>query len=272
MTPVDAVLITLLVAILGSLAWLERERLAPVIAAARNIAGLDPREDSRLGTLLRQAGLTSATAYRACVAAKIVLAPGLPALAIAMGGRGAWVLVLSPIGVLLPEAVLRIRRRARQRAIRQQLSFFLDLALSFLQAGLTIEDALARTARQGLPKNHPLAVEFLRVLDEISLGRNRGTGFLPLFPRTGVAELRGLAQALGSGLERGASIEATLAAQAELARARRREEGVKRIDASKAEVLFPLMLCGFPMFVVLVFVPLALRVVEGLSQIGQSVR
>ena len=51
-------------------------------------------------------------------------------------------LLAVPFGAAVPDALLALVRRQRQKAIRRSLSFFLDLMLSLLQAGMTIDEAL----------------------------------------------------------------------------------------------------------------------------------
>ena len=82
----------------------------------------------------------------------------------------------------------------------------------------------------------------------------------------------GAKSALAVGATMGGSVEATLKAQADNARARRREDGLKRLSVVNAQVLLPLMLCAFPVFIVMVFLPLALRLAESLQGLGTVLR
>ena len=61
-------------------------------------------------------------------------------------------------------------------------------------------------------------------------------------------------------------------AQADLARAKRREEGLRRLQVASAEVLVPLLLCGFPVFIVMVFFPLGILLLRNLESIGGALR
>jgi tight adherence protein C len=189
-----------------------------------------------------------------------------------LAGLGPWSLVIAPVGFFGPDIALAIARRRRQKEIRRGLSFFLDLLLSLVQAGLSLEEAFATTAREGLPKKHPLTKEALLLVEELGLGRGRTEAFQALAERTGVGDLRGLANAIGLALNLGTSLETTLKAQADLARSRRREEGMARVQVASAEVLLPLLLCSFPVFVVLVFVPLGMQVWQALQGLGIILR
>ena len=270
----DIVLALLLALVIGLLLWMERARLLPLV--------MRPPRTSETGVvnggggyywrLTRQAGLSPYNAWPFYMAAKIALAAMLAAPLVMIAGLTWWTLLPVPVGFMLPDLALAYARRQRQATIRRALSFFLDLLVSLLQAGLGLEEAFARTAREGLPQGHPLAKEAIGVVEELSLGRDRSLGFQALGERSGVAELRNLANALGLGLTLGGSVEAALKAQAELARAKRREDGLKRLSVVNVQVLMPLMLCAFPVFVVLVFVPLAMRAMESLQGLGSVLR
>lgn len=215
---------------------------------------------------LRQAGYRPARAWRGLLAARVTLF--LVVLVIGWPGMGVAAVSLAVTVLPLPGLLLRGRMQARQAAIRRALSYFLDLVVSLLQAGIGLEEAVHRAATDGLPRAHPLAEEVTQLVSELRLGRDRSAGFGVLAERTGVAELGAVASALSVGLSQGTPIEATLRVQADLARARRREEGLRQLDLANAEVLLPLALCSFPMFLVMVVVPLGLRVLQGLTGLG----
>ncbi len=263
----DLILVLLLFLVLGGLVWLERARLGPFIARPAPAAENGAATGSYYWRLTRQAGLSPYDSWPLYIAAKVLIAAALVALAMWLGIR--WLaLVLAPVGFMLPDALLAYIRRERQGKIRRALSFFFDLLVSLLQAGLGVEEAFARTAREGLPRDHPLAEEAMRVVEELKLGRDRTLGFQTLADRTGVAELKSLSAALAVGVTQGGSIEGALRAQAEVLRAHRREEGMRRLNVVGAQVLLPLMLCGFPVFLVLVLAPLAIRLAQSLATLA----
>lgn len=268
----DISLVLLLVLLVAALLCLDRVRLLPLVSRPAPTADAGAAQGDYYWRLTRQSGLSPHDAWPFYMGAKVALAVLLPAAGMRFAGVVWWTLLLIPIGFMLPDGVLLYVRRQRQATIQRALSFFLDLLVSLLQAGLGLEEAFARTAREGLPDGHPLAREANRVVEELSLGRDRTVGFQMLADRTGVLDLRGLANALSVGLTTGGSVEAVLKSQAELVRAKRREDGLKRLNVASAQVLLPLMLCGFPVFIVLVFAPLAIRVMQSLAELGSVLR
>ena len=222
-----------------------------------------------LSLRLRRAGIPAlpaakiqywaAKVFCACVACILMLAifairslpPSLPGL-------------LAPlaVGFFLPDLMLVIATRRRQSEIRKGTSFLLDLMVALLRASLPLDRALFRAARDGFPDGHPLADEILQIEGEVGAGKDRGVAFYALAERTGLDELRALAAAIHIGLRSGASIEDMLESQADMLRDRRREEAVRRMNASSAFSVIPVILCGLPVFAVVVYFPAFLEILE----------
>ena len=181
---------------------------------------------------------------------------------------GAVVVVLFVLGFALPWSWLWSVRRERQRKIDWSLAYFLDLIVAYLRSGLGLEEAFRRAGREGLPADHPLAQEVALVSREMDLGKDRAAAFRALYARTGVKAMKGIAAALESGLRLGASVEATLRAQAELLRARRREDTLRRVQIAAVKALVPVLLCGFPVFLVIIFFPAVSELVRTLGYVA----
>jgi tight adherence protein C len=171
-------------------------------------------------------------------------------------------------GFFVPDLWLLAVRRERQRKIAWSLSYLLDLIVAFLRAGLPLDEAFRRAGRDGFHPDHPLAREVGLVSREIDLGKDRAAAFRALAERTGLPAMRGVALALESGSRLGASVEATLRGQAELLRNRRREDVLKRIQLASIKALFPVMLCGFPVFLVIVLFPSLIELWNTFVELG----
>ncbi len=177
--------------------------------------------------------------------------------------------VLAIAGFFAPDAILALRRRARMDKIRNSVSYFLDLVVALLYSGLSLEDAFRRAGRDGFPSEHPLSSEVDLVSQELDAGQDRAVAFRALADRTGVKELRSVAAALRSGAKLGSSIETTLEAQATVLRTKRREELRRRINAALVKALIPVLLCGLPLFLILVFFPAVISIVELFGEFNQ---
>lgn len=274
--------ILLLALVLAAVAWLVGWRPGPAAVpppgSRRSAAppGRQPLKE-RLRTyyprVVRQAGYDPDSVSALYWLAKAVLAALLPLLLLEVTpprllGTGLLVLVVPAlVGFLLPDLWLLLRRRRRKRQITRALGYFVDLLVAFLYSGMSLERAFNRAGRQGFERNHPLARELLLVGRELDAGKDPSLAFHSLAERTGVAELRGIAAALSIGLRVGMSVRATLQGQAEMLWTKRREAALKQINSAAAKVMFPVMLCGFPIFFLLTFFPVLLEIAGQLSDL-----
>ena len=172
------------------------------------------------------------------------------------------IVVLAIAGFFVPDAIFGLLRRGRKDKIRNSVSYFLDLVVALLYSGLSLEEAFRRAGRDGFPPEHPLSREVDLVSQELDAGQDRAVAFRALADRTGVRELRSVAAALRSGAKLGSSVETTLEAQATVMRTKRREELRRRINVALVKALVPVLLCGLPLFLILVFFPAVISVVE----------
>jgi len=229
------------------------------------------------GVLLRQAGIMGRGGRPALWAWKVFFAAVLPLV------RAEFLLwfgveplydqtsvYVAVIGFFLPELWLLRRRKRRRKRIEAALSYFLDLTVALLRAGLPIEQALRRAGTHGFRGRHPLGVEIDLVAHEMAMGKDRGEAIGALPERTGVADFRSVAGAVRMGLKRGSSIEEALGAQADTMRVKLRERRMRRINRMAVVALFPVLLCGLPVFLVVVYFPAFLRIVETLNMLRES--
>ena len=261
-----ALLVVLAVLLYGS-ARLRRERGAPAVAAhLARARGFWPR--SRFDLVARQAGFDPGGLRWPFWAAKIVLAMAVPLLVLELLQRIglrlplAGIVAFGLIGFLAPDVWLRLRRRSRQSKVRRELSFFLDLLVALLKAGLNLEEGFRRAGRDGLDPSHPLASEVEVAARMLDAGADRGSAFKSLADGVGIAELRAVASALKLAARHGTSAEAALESQADLLRMKERELVRRRVTVAATKAVFPLFLCGFPVFLVIVLFPAILELVE----------
>jgi tight adherence protein C len=263
----------LLAVLLASIAWLAglRPDFGPrKPAAPPGREGLAARLRGYYPRVSRQAGYDPGALRATYWIAKASFGLLLPLLLLEVlprGLRGAGLLALlvpALVGFLLPDFWLLRRRRRRRREITRSLGYFVDLLVAFLYSGMSLERAFNRAGREGLERNHPLAREILLVGRELDAGQDPSLAFQALAERTGVAELRGIAAALGIGLRVGAPVRATLQAQSEMLWTKRRETALRQINAAAIKVMFPVMLCGFPIFFLLTFFPAILEILDQL--------
>ena len=269
----DLLLLALLAAVAVLLYRLQPVE-APAAAGAAGQAGAAWPLRSRFPSVARQAGYDPGRLRWFYWLAKVALAALLPLLlleaAAALGGKAPllWLVFLALLGLFLPDLWLLWLRRRRRRRIRRALSYYLDLLVALLHSGLSLEEAFRRAGREGLDRGHPLAGEVRLAGRELDAGQERGDVFETLAERCGVAELRSVATALGVAARHGGSVEAALETQADLLRTKRREHARRQVTAAATRAIFPLFLCGFPVFLVIVFFPAILELVETLRELA----
>ncbi|MEA2162813.1 MAG: tight adherence protein [Thermoanaerobaculia bacterium] len=213
--------------------------------------------------LARQAGYEPLRLRPWYWTAKIILAILVPLLLAEFFPLGIMPLVIAAlVAFLLPDLWLMNRRNHRRHRILQALSFFLDLLVSLLRSGLDVEEAFRRAGARGLPAGHPLAQEVKIVTDEIAAGKERADAFAGLASRTRIPDLHALAAALELGSRLGFPVAEILSTQAEIQREKRVERGRRRIDRAMIVALFPVLLCGIPIFFMVVILPVILELLK----------
>ena len=215
--------------------------------------------------IVRQAGFNPSATAGAYWGMKLLFASLAPLLLIetAQGQETLLTLILAAaIGFFIPDFWLLLARKKRKKLILGRLSFFLDLVVALLKSGMPLDRALMRAAEDGFSEPHPLADEVLLVGREIELGKDRGSAFESLAARTGIPQLTAVASAVRMGLRQGSPVEDTLSAQADLIRLKRREQAMRQIQKSTVIALIPLLLCGLPLWAVIVYFPASLKISE----------
>jgi tight adherence protein C len=231
-----------------------------------------PRAPGYFARVARQGGFDPDRIRPMIWIARILLALVFALLALEWlrGAAGPlWLALAAAIGFVLPDLWLLRRRRERQRRIESALSFFLDVLVSLLQAGLDLPEAFRRAGAHGLPGGHPLADEVQLVTDEIAAGKDRATAFGALAARTNVRDLHAVAAALELGSRLGFPVAGILATQAEIQRERRADRARRRIDRAMMVALVPVILCGLPLFFVVVVAPIVLELLRTVQLLRQ---
>ncbi|HEX6263968.1 MAG TPA: type II secretion system F family protein, partial [Actinomycetota bacterium] len=120
--------------------------------------------------------------------------------------------LLTFVGFILPDSILSSRVEDRKKEVLRTLSDTLDLLTISVEAGLSLNAAMAQVV-----KNVPgvLSSEFARMLQEIQLGVPRSEAFRHLAERTDVEELNGFALAMIQADIFGVSIASVLRTQAQ---------------------------------------------------------
>jgi tight adherence protein C len=169
--------------------------------------------------------------------------------------------LLTVAGFLLPDSALSRKVEERQHEILSTLSDTLDLLTISVEAGLSLNAAIAQVV-QNVPGT--LSAEFARMLQEIQLGVPRSEAFRHLAERTDVEELNAFALAMIQADVFGVSIASVLRTQAQQLRIKRRQRAEARAQQTPVKIVFPLILCILPALFVVIIGPGAIRISQQL--------
>lgn len=162
--------------------------------------------------------------------------------------------------MLLPMWYLTRAVRLRQERLRRSLPDALDLLVVCIEAGISLDAALLRVAKD-LGTAHPeLAAELLVVNQKTNAGMTRADALRGLWTRTGVEEVRTLVTHVVQGERWGTSIGKVLRVYAETLRRQRRQAAEKKAATAPVKMLLPLGVFIFPALLLVIMGPIMLNV------------
>ncbi len=159
------------------------------------------------------------------------------------------------LGMIIPNRFLARKAKKHQEILRNGFPDALDLLVVSVEAGLGFNAALARVSKE-LGITHPkLAVELAIVNDEIRAGIDRAQALRNLYTRTGLEDIQGLVTLIAQSLRFGTSIADALRVYSEEYRDKRLQKAEEQAALIGTKLIFPLVLCIFPSFFVVMIGP-----------------
>ena len=162
----------------------------------------------------------------------------------------------------VPDLLLYSRGQERQEKMQNALADTLDQMTIAVEAGLGFEAAMAKAAANG---RGPLAEEFIRTLQDMSMGRARKDAYQAFSDRTSSSDLRRFTRSVVQADTYGIAIAAVLRIQAAEMRLRRRQRAEEKAMKIPIKVLFPLVFCILPVLFIVLLTPAVLGMVEAFS-------
>ena len=171
-------------------------------------------------------------------------------------------------GFLAPDFWLGRRIEARQKRIQKGLPDVLDLLVICMEAGLSLDQATARTSQE-LGKAHPdLCDEMSVVVLEQRAGRARSEAWKVMGERTGVESLRNLVSMLVQTEQFGTSIAKMLRVHADTLRTQRVQMVEELAAKTSVKLVFPLVFFIFPALFLVTLGPAMITMVDSFSQLN----
>jgi tight adherence protein C len=228
-------------------------------------------EMSQLRLRLARAGLRSQEAIELFnVARAISLLVGLFLFFVMMVGLGPSALILGSLVLGLafygPTLWLRVRTNARQEALQRSLPATLDLLVTCMEAGLGLEQAVARVAEEIDFSDPEMSEELSVVIGEMRAGLTTASAFKKLSDRVTSDEVRNLTNVIIQSATLGAALGRTLREYAASAR-RKRELALEELAGKvTAGLTLPLTLCLLPSAVIAMLGPAVVIVINSLFE------
>jgi tight adherence protein C len=231
------------------------------------------KDDQALNTKLTQAGYDSPTAaaiYFLLRLSSMVVFPVLTLLIIPRTDFRLFVLGLLVsviLGYILPVALLDRTIRLRQERIRRAVPDSLDLMVVCVEAGVSLDAAILRVAKEISLVHRDLAHELHVVNRLTNAGVPRENALRGLWQRTGVEDIRALVSSLIQSEKWGTSVATVLRVAAETLRRKRRQAAEKKAKQAPLKMTFPLLFFILPALFIVIMGPAVVTIVKEFGKV-----
>lgn len=213
-----------------------------------------PKDMSRLQKRMAMAGFHGFTPALIFAAFELATPVVLGSAILLFGPPGPMRLVLAAfcamVGYIMPSLVLQRRIELRKKTIQNGLPDALDLFIVCLEAGSSLDQAILKTSQDLDVPYPPLAQELRMITTETRAGKPRLESFKNFAARCGVDDVRALVAMLVQADRFGTSIAQALRTHADTSRTKRRQRAEERAGKIGVKLVFPLVFCLFPAFMV----------------------
>ena len=225
-----------------------KERIEQALGPLSKAIPLSPAEASKSRAWLMQAGYRQSrheTIYFGLRVFGALL--GLATVIVASGFDSPYLLIGMPaLGFLLPRFVLKRMIRERQRRIRVALADALDLTVICMEAGLSLDQAMARVGQDLRYAHSDLSDEFYLVNLEMRAGKPRPEALRNLAERTGVDDIRALVGVLIQTDRFGTSVAQALRVHSDALRTERRQRAEEQAAKTTIKMIPALVVFVLP--------------------------
>ena len=283
MSPTDVLGAMALVGAIGLLWWSLTAKpsaaRANLFAGLPRSAGSPPPPASLLGRLgggvrrllpsrlvdglevtLVQAGHPYGLDLSGILGIKLALA-GLAAFALLVRGHPLVAVVAASLLFFLPDYWLMSVRDKRQAAMQAAAADTIDQLTICVEAGLGFDAALARVATT---TEGPLTDELRHTVSDIQAGVPRPQALRTLTDRAQIPEIRQLVTALLQAQKHGVPMAETLRIQSIEIRLKRKQRTEEKAAKLTIKMLFPIIVCFLPVFMIITLVPSLLTIFRAL--------
>ncbi|KRE43676.1 type II secretion system F family protein [Knoellia sp. Soil729] len=159
----------------------------------------------------------------------------------------------------LPDLLVYNTGLKRQESLRKGFADALDMLTVCVEAGQGFDAALTQVART---VTGPIGGEFARVLSEIQIGKTRSQAFQALGERNTAPEVKNFVSALVQADRLGVPIGGVLREQTKEMRIIRRQLAEEKAQKVAVKVIFPVLVCIFPVIFIVILGPAAINIYD----------
>lgn len=163
-------------------------------------------------------------------------------------------------GLMAPSFFISRRIRTLQQQCREGFPDFMDLMVVCAQAGISIDQAIARVSEELTPTFPYLGACLHMATLELRAGRALTDAFNTLARRMGIEEAHNLGSLLQQSEELGTSMSEALRIYSEEMRDKRMSRAEEKAAALPAKMTVPLTMFVFPVVLVVILLPVYVRV------------
>ena len=235
----------------------------------------NPEEDTKSQEKMVQAGYDSPTAPATFFLIRVALFVLIPLMAYFVAPRSSFAIFAFSMAMsvffawIIPVGFLDRMVRQRQERIRRSVPDALDLMVVCVEAGISLDAAILRVAREVRLAHVDLAHELAVVNRKTNAGIPRDVALRGLWQRTGVEEIRTLVSSMIQSEKWGTSIATVLRVSAETLRRKRRQFAEKKAKQAPLKMTMPLVLFILPALFVVIMGPALVQVMTEFGKIGQ---
>ncbi|HYD77922.1 type II secretion system F family protein [Ramlibacter sp.] len=173
-----------------------------------------------------------------------------------------FVLIAALVGCYLPNFVVWLARRSRQREIFETFPDAADLMLVCVEAGLGLDASLTKVADEMGRRSVALSEELHLTNLELRAGGTREKSLRNLALRTGLEEIGTFATMLTQADRFGTSVGDSLRVFSDDLRHKRQALAEERAAKIPTKMLIPLVLCIFPAVILVILGPAVITIIR----------
>lgn len=173
-----------------------------------------------------------------------------------------FIILLGLLLFLYPFTRMKSKAQTRRNKIRKALPDMLDMLYISVEAGLSFDSAMKKTAAK---MKGPLSEEITRAMDDITKGRDREEALRNIGNRSQVEEVSSFITSVIQSEQLGANIANMLRIQSTVMREKRRQRAEEEAAKMPLKMLFPLVFFMFPALFVIILGPAVINIIKVFS-------